>query len=111
MESGILSFLPFIFYLLLRILAKEVIQHAGELHREDELGGRAGTNGLERFKILQGHGLLINSLAALKMASRATAKPSARKACACFSPSARRMLDCVRHQLAKWRLAWYLQRG
>ena len=52
--------------LLLSIFAEEIIQHAGEFHREDELGGWAGANGLERFKILQGHGLLVDSLGGIE---------------------------------------------
>jgi hypothetical protein len=66
-ESGISSFhfLPVFLFtpsarLLLYIFAEEVIQHAGEFHREDELGGWAGADGLECFEILQGHGLLVN---------------------------------------------------
>src|SRR3990172_2001065 len=47
-------------FLLFHIFAEEVIQHAGEFHREDEFGGWACANGLECFKILQGHRLLVN---------------------------------------------------
>ena len=54
--------LLFYFELLRFILANEVTDEAGELHREDVLGRWAGSHALECFKVLQGHGLLINIL-------------------------------------------------
>ena len=43
-------------------LANKVTDQAGELHREDVLGGWTGSHALEGFEVLQGHGLLINIL-------------------------------------------------
>jgi hypothetical protein len=40
----------------------EVLKHAREFHREDELGRRAGTHGLQGFEVLQGHRLLVDGV-------------------------------------------------
>src|SRR5512133_3891256 len=55
-----LVFQPQFLETLLLGLADEVTDHTGELHREDVLGGRAGSHALEGLKVLQGHGLLVN---------------------------------------------------
>ena len=59
--AGGLIVLRFTLYVLLLSL-DEILDHAGEFHREDELGGSALTDVLERLEILQGHGLLVNGL-------------------------------------------------
>jgi hypothetical protein len=66
--------------LLLHVL-EEVLQQAGELHREDVLGGGAGADRFKRLEVLQGHGLLVDQLGAGEDIIQGLAKPSARELC------------------------------
>ncbi len=63
----IYSFLPAFTFLLIFSL-DEILDHAGEFHREDELGGRALADVLEGLEVLQGHGLLVNGFGAFNIA-------------------------------------------
>jgi hypothetical protein len=56
----------FVYFLLFIPATQEIIQHARKLHGENVLGRWAGTDGLKRFEILQGHRLLVNRLGSIE---------------------------------------------